>query len=98
MVAAAATDIGRIRRQGRVAINRPAAARGYSEAGEAAGCPTTRGQYKDERMPPRNKVDAARVQQLLAQGMRQMDVARRLGICRSVVSVIARGMRREARA
>lgn len=49
-------------------------------------------------MPPRNKVDTARVQQLLAQGMRQKDVARRLGICPTVVSEIARGRRMEARA
>lgn len=49
-------------------------------------------------MPPRTKINAARVQQLLAQGMRQKDVARRLGICPTVVSEIARGRRTEARA
>lgn len=49
-------------------------------------------------MPPRSKVDTARVQQLLAQGIRQKDVARRLGIAASCVSVIARQMRKEAQA
>lgn len=50
-------------------------------------------------MPGRPPVNVARVQQLLAQGVRQAAIAARLGIARSAVSQIAAGkyLRKEAK-
>ena len=46
-------------------------------------------------MPGPNKIDRERVKQLLSQGIRQVDVALRLGINRSSVCVIDRERRKE---
>jgi DNA-binding XRE family transcriptional regulator len=48
-------------------------------------------------MPARNRVDVARVQQLLAQGVTQTAVAMRLGISKWVVCQIANGKYAQAR-
>lgn len=48
-------------------------------------------------MPGRPPVDVARVQQLLAQGVKQSVVVQRLGVSKSVVSCIARGTYLEPR-
>lgn len=42
-------------------------------------------------MPPRKIVDVDRVKQLLAQGMTQTQVHRRLGVSKNVVCLIAHG-------
>jgi len=42
-------------------------------------------------MPARRPVPVARVQQLLAEGVPQHAVARRLGVCRTTVCLIANG-------
>lgn len=46
-------------------------------------------------MPGVNRIDRERVKQLLSQGLRQVDVALRLGINRSSVCVIDRERRKE---
>jgi transcriptional regulator with XRE-family HTH domain len=42
-------------------------------------------------MPPRQFVDVARVKQLLAQGLTQTQVHRRLGVSKNAVCLIAHG-------
>lgn len=49
-------------------------------------------------MPARNRIDVARVKQLLAKGLKPAQVCERLGINKSSVSVIARKMRQEVAA
>lgn len=44
-------------------------------------------------MPAANKIDLARVQQLLAKGMRPADIARRLGCTKSGVSTALKRLR-----
>lgn len=46
-------------------------------------------------MPAPNKIDRERVKQLLGQGLRQVDVALRLGINKSSVCVIDQERRKE---
>ena len=46
-------------------------------------------------MPARNRIDYARVRQLLAQGMRQTDIAKRLGCTVNGLSTAIAKMRRE---
>ena len=41
-------------------------------------------------MPPRQSIDKDRVLQLLANGMRQVDVAKRLGVSKAAVSKIVK--------
>ena len=49
-------------------------------------------------MPERQRVDVARVKQLLAQGVAQHQIVKRLGLSKSVVSRIAAGKRTEVAA
>lgn len=46
----------------------------------------------------RSPVDVARVRQLLAQGLTQTQVSLRLGVAKSVVSAVSRGVYREGKA
>ena len=46
-------------------------------------------------MPGPNKIDRERVKQLLSQGLRQVDVALRLGINRSITQTLDRERRKE---
>lgn len=46
-------------------------------------------------MPARPKIDLERVKQLLAQGVRQVDIARRLGCTRNGLHTAIAKMRRE---
>lgn len=46
-------------------------------------------------MPARTKIDQTRVKQLLAQGMRPVDIAKRLGCTKNGLSTAMAKMRRE---
>ena len=46
-------------------------------------------------MPARTKIDTARVKQLLAQGVRPVDIAKRLGCTKNGLSTAISKMRRE---
>lgn len=46
-------------------------------------------------MPARNKIDTERVKQLLAQGVRPIDIARRLGCSKNGLATAMAKMRRE---
>lgn len=46
-------------------------------------------------MPPRNSIDRKRVQQLLAQGVRPVDIARRLGCSKNGLATAMAQMRKE---
>ncbi len=47
-------------------------------------------------MPARTKIDTERVRQLLAQGVRPVDIARRLGCSKNGLATAMAKMRREA--
>lgn len=47
-------------------------------------------------MPARPKIDRDRVRELLAQGVRQVDIARRLGCTKNGLSTAISKMRKEA--
>jgi transposase len=46
-------------------------------------------------MPAQNRIDTARVKQLLEQGVRQTDIAKRLGCTKGGLSTAIAKMRRE---
>lgn len=46
-------------------------------------------------MPARNKIDTERVKQLLAQGVRPVDIARRLGCTKNGLSTAMAKMRKD---
>lgn len=55
----------------------------------------TRPIHTEVTMPARTKIDQARVKQLLAQGMRPVDIAKRLGCTKNGLSTAITKMRKD---